>query len=102
MRTAIIFPAYNAANAVGLLLDTIRQQTLQPDYILAIDSSSTDATVEILKSYDVMCYSIKPLDFNHGTTRKYAISLIDADIYIFLTQDVILVNKDVIRNLLNA
>ena len=24
----------------------------------------------------------KPLDFNHGTTRKYAMSLIDADIYI--------------------
>lgn len=102
MKTAIIFPAYNAATTLSLLLDTIREQTIQPDYILAIETSSTDATVDILKSYNVSYYTIKADDFNHGTTRKYATSLIDADIYIFLTQDVSFVDENALHNILSV
>lgn len=102
MKTALILPANNAAATLGLLLDAIRQQTTQPDYLLVVDVSSIDATVDILKSYNVTYYTIKAADFNHGTTRKYATSLVDADIYIFLTQDVSFVDKYALRNILAA
>lgn len=102
MRVAIIIPVYNAENTLGLLLDTIKQQTIKPDYILAIDSSSSDSTVSILQARNIKYHTIKTIDFNHGTTRKYATSLVDADIYILLTQDVRLVNERALENLVNV
>lgn len=102
MKTALIFPTYNATATLGLLLDSIRQQFLQPDHILAIDSSSSDDTIEILKKYNIEYRIIEAFDFDHGTTRKYATSLIDADIYIFVTQDVSFVDKYALKNLLHA
>lgn len=102
MRTAVIFPTYNAEATLGPLLDSIQQQTLKPDHILAIDSSPSNTSIEILKKYNIDFYSIKDIDFNHGTTRQLAVSLINADIYIFLTQDITLVNKYAFENLLQA
>lgn len=102
MKTSVIFPTYNASETIVSLLSSIQQQTLKPDHILAIDSSSSDNTIEILKARNISYHIIKTSDFNHGTTRKYATSLVDADIYIFLTQDVILANEDAFKNILNA
>jgi rhamnosyltransferase len=102
MKIAVLFITYNAENTLGSLLPTIKEQTIKPDYVMAIDISSRDKTTDILKSYDIPYHTIKMEDFNHGTTRRYAISLVDADIYILLTQDVSFVNKDAIGNILNA
>jgi rhamnosyltransferase len=102
MQTAIIIPTYNAANTIGLLLDTIQQQTVKPDHILVIDSSSSDETIEILKKRNIPYHTIKKSEFNHGTTRKYATSLVNADIYIFLTQDVRFANEYALQNILTA
>lgn len=102
MQTAIIIPTYNAADTLDLLLSSIKQQTSQPDYILAIDSSSSDNTLEILKTHNIPCRIIKKADFDHGTTRQYGTLLIDTDLYIFLTQDVYFVNENALKNLIDA
>jgi rhamnosyltransferase len=104
MKIAVIFPTYNAAATLAAFLDSLKRQTIQPDDIIAVDASSTDNTVEILKSYNINYYSIDLDKFNHGSTRKYAASLAnkDTDVYIFLTQDIIFVNENSLSNILKV
>jgi rhamnosyltransferase len=102
MQTAVLIFTYNAADTIGLLLDSIQSQTLKPDHLLVVDSSSSDVTTQILKARNVEYYTVKTVDFNHGTTRKYATSLVDADIYILLTQDVRLANEHALMNITTA
>jgi rhamnosyltransferase len=86
--TTLIIPTFNAEKEVGALVAAIKQQTLQPDKIFFIDSSSTDQTVPILKTLGIIPHIIKKESFDHGGTRQLAVDLNpDSDIYIFLTHD---------------
>ena len=52
MKVSVIIPTLNAEKFIeGLLKNLIEVQTLKPDEIIIIDSSSQDKTVEIVKSY---------------------------------------------------
>jgi len=52
MKVSVIIPTLNAEKFIGnLLKNLIEVQTLKPDEIIVIDSSSQDRTVEIAKSY---------------------------------------------------
>jgi rhamnosyltransferase len=55
--------------------------------ILAIDSGSTDGTLEILARHDVKTRRIAPAEFGHGRTRNLAARDATGDIVVFLTQD---------------
>jgi rhamnosyltransferase len=50
-KTALIIPTYQAEKFVPRLLSSIFEQTLLPDKILIIDSSSTDKTIEKIQEY---------------------------------------------------
>lgn len=100
---AVIILTYNAVNTINLLLSKIGQQSFQPTKIIVVDSSSTDQTLEKIKKFpQVKLVTIKKNAFDHGTTRKFATTLIDADFYIFLTQDAIPANKEAFYNLMQA
>jgi rhamnosyltransferase len=77
------------------------QQTVQPTSILIIDSSSTDNTINLLSSYPIQLHIIPKQEFDHGKTRKLATRLVDADIYIYLTQDAYPANKNTFKALLS-
>ncbi len=98
--TALIIPTYNAASHIDALLQGILQQELQPNHILVIDSGSTDNTIELLKKHPVTVHQIPKAQFNHGGTRQQGIKMVDADIYIFMTQDAKLANKEALTQLL--
>ena len=57
--------------------------------VVAVDSGSTDATLEILARYNVRVVSIPPGEFNHGLTRNLgAANASPGSRYlVFLTQD---------------
>lgn len=84
------------------LFKAIADQTLQPQHILFVDSSSTDDTLAQIKQHNFKYHVIPKAEFNHGTTRQLAVSLVDADIYIFMTQDAVLVTGNSFENLLVA
>ena len=99
---ALIILTYNAKRTLGDLLDSVFKQALQPDSVLVIDSGSYDGTLDIIKKYNVILHAINKADFDHGATRRLATQLINADIYVYMTQDAILADRNSLSNLIRC
>lgn len=103
MRISLIIPTLNAGSEIGGLLETVLSQTVVPDEILVIDSSSGDDTVAIASSFDgVRVEVIRRSDFDHGGTRHQALLETGGDIVCFLTQDAIPANDEYFENLIRV
>ena len=82
-------------------LNAIYSQKVTFDFeVIAVDSSSTDGTIMILKKYPVQVYQIKPEKFNFGLTRDYGFGLANGDILIAISQDVVPVGTDWLENMI--
>lgn len=84
--------AYVTKNGAPWLDDTLRAVRAQRGpfalaEILAVDSGSTDGTLEILARHGVSTRRIAPHEFGHGRTRNLAARDATGDIVVFLTQD---------------
>lgn len=99
VKIALIILTYNAEQDIPALFAGVMQQTLTPDTILVIDSSSKDKTQALLSNYLVNIHTIPQSEFDHGGTRKLATELVDADIYIYLTQDAIPANENAFKEI---
>jgi len=74
-----------------------------PNEVLIVDSSSTDETVNLALAAGFKVRSIRLSEFNHGGTRQFAAELSsDAEILVYLTQDVILHGPEELTSLLAA
>lgn len=102
---ALIVPIYNAEKDIPELLPAIFKQTVQPHHILFIDSSSDDQSQKLLSQLDanhiIKVHTIEKNEFDHGGTRRLATQLIEADIYIYLTQDAVPANEHAFKHLLD-
>lgn len=97
---SIIIPTLNPGTKLGELLETLDSQTLQPEEILIIDSSSSDTTAELVQSYGYRLIKINKKDFDHGTTRNLGAAQTDSEFIVFLTQDVVPVDEHMIAELI--
>lgn len=101
MKVGLIIPTLNAGPQFVELLKSIEMQDLAPHHKLIIDSASEDATTRTAESFGYEVISIRRADFDHGATRNIGLSLpADIEILVFLTQDVILANRNSLSNLL--
>lgn len=98
---ALIIPTYNASQYIKPLFESIFNQALQPDHILVIDSSSKDNTRQLLERYPVQLHTIPQAEFDHGGTRRLAVEMVDADIYLFLSQDALPADKNCFKNIVD-
>jgi len=89
MSVALIIPTRNAAPHLDRLLPALAAQSVQPDELLVVDSSSTDDTVERFREFGARVEVIAPKQFNHGGTRRWASQQVGAQALICLTQDAI-------------
>lgn len=88
MNVALIVPTYQAGKMWEQWLHMLSMQSLKPNQIVMIDSSSTDDTVVNARKYGLNPIIISPADFNHGGTRNQAVNtLTSCDVVVFLTQD---------------
>lgn len=102
-RVAIIVPTLNAAGLWDRWVQGMRMQSLVPDVVLIVDSSSTDDTVQRAQAEGYRVHRIERKDFDHGGTRQLAVDLLgDIDIAVFLTQDAMLVDPDSVRNIVSS
>ncbi|AIC22407.1 MULTISPECIES: glycosyltransferase family 2 protein [Pseudomonas] len=100
MKVALIIPARNAGAHLDRLLPALAAQTLQPDTVLVVDSSSTDDTVSRFRQFGARVEVIAAQQFNHGGTRRWASEQVDADALILLTQDAIPATPQTFANLI--
>ncbi len=100
MKVALIIPARNAAPHLERLLPALAAQTLQPDTVLVVDSSSTDDTADRFRQFGARVEVIAAQQFNHGGTRRWASEQVDADALILLTQDAIPATPQTFANLI--
>jgi rhamnosyltransferase len=99
---ALIILVYNGVKFIDQLILGVESQSLAIKNIIFIDSSSTDASLEKIKSSGFRFEVIPQEDFGHGKTRQWATTLVDADFYIFMTQDALPANQEAFTNLLAA
>lgn len=98
---SLIVPTLNAEKEIAPLLDAVFAQTIVPDEVLVIDSSSDDKTLEVAASYSsVRTMTIKREDFDHGGTRQLALGNVQGEFVLFLTQDAVPANKNYVECLL--
>ena len=99
---SVIIPTYNASSYLAVQLKALAAQTIRDAEILLIDSSSTDDTREIAKSYGVRTIVIPKVDFDHGGTRTLAGRQVRGDALVYFTQDALPQNEYAIERLVKA
>ena len=103
MNIALIIPTLNAAPHWKALVSGIQRQSLMPDEIIVVDSSSTDGTADQARATGFTVIEIDRSVFSHGGTRQAAaVAAPNADILIYLTQDAVPRDTDSFRHLVAA
>lgn len=102
MKVQLAIPVMNPGRYVRDLVSAIEQQTLRPDHIVVVDSSSDDGTVPEFLRLKAEIVVIPRSEFDHGGTRNLALSRSKSDVSIFLTQDAIPVSPNAFEELVGA
>jgi len=98
----VVVPTLNAAKDWPRLTTPLLG-SVTADRVLILDSSSTDETASLATAAGFRLHAIARSEFNHGGTRQLAAELLpDAEILVFLTQDIELAQSDDINRLLEA
>lgn len=99
MTIDIICPLYNAEEYIEKLHNSLLSQNTKINKINYILTESKDNTEKILKKLKCSYKKIKPSEFSHSLTREQAAFSSDADIVVFITQDVEIKNDDWLEKL---
>lgn len=83
---SVVLPVKNCARYLDQLLPAVLQQSAPARLeIIAVDSGSTDGTVDVLRRSDATVLTIDPAAFDHGLTRNLGAAEAQGDILVFLT-----------------
>lgn len=100
MTIDIICPLYNAEKYVNKLHENLKKQKdVEINSINYVLTKSTDNTEQILKSLDCNYELIEKNEFSHSTARENMARKCNADILVFITQDIIIERQDWLTNL---
>lgn len=87
-RVSIVLPTRNGAATLPAVLDAISHQRVDyPFEIIAVDSSSTDGTAELLRSRVDRLITVAADEFDHGLTRNLGIEQARGELVVLLVQD---------------
>lgn len=98
----IICPLYNAESYIeNLNKSLLKQENVNVKSIKYVLTESKDRSEEILKNNNLNYEVIKKEDFSHSTARENAARKSDADIIVFITQDIVIEATDWLEKLVN-
>lgn len=102
MDVSIVIPTLNAGDEIELLLKSLSTQSYPIKEIIVIDSESNDETVKICSKFPlVRVISILRKDFDHGKTRDFGVRESMSSVIIFMTQDAIPVDNELVSKLIS-
>ncbi len=100
MSLSVVIPTLNAESSLNMLLTALESQSLRPDEILIIDSSSRDQTVKTAERHpNTRTLVIPKAQFNHGGTRDLGVKSTKGDFIVFMTQDAIPASETLLEKL---
>ena len=88
MKVSLVIPTLNGGPLFEEVLQAVDTQP-GADQLerVAVDSGSTDGTVDRLERHGFAVHKIDKSQFNHGSTRDLAIGKTTGDVIVLLTQD---------------
>lgn len=90
VELSILLLTKNGRRDLERVLPAIFDQKFSaPFEVIAVDSGSTDGTLDLLRRFPIRLEQIPPDEFHHARTRNYAASLSSGRILLFLSQDAI-------------
>lgn len=99
---SIVYLTKNGGELFRKSLEAVFAQEVDvPFEIIAVDSGSTDGTLDLLRSLPVRLYPVAPAEFNFGLTRDFGFSVAKGEILIAISQDAVPVGTDWLLNLLS-
>lgn len=104
LRISILLLTKNDAPSVASCLDAIYSQQSDNQYpfeVIAIDSGSTDGTLDVLRRFPLQLRQIPPESFHHARTRNLAAGYARGEILVFLSQDAIPSSSKWLQSLLS-
>ncbi len=86
-RVSILVPVKDGADELRELLPLVLGQHAPAEIeIVAVDSGSTDDSIDVLREFGATVLAIEPAAFDHGLTRNLAAHEARGDVLVFLTQ----------------
>lgn len=90
LPVTIVIPTFNAGPGLDAVLDAIDGQASPlPRHVVALDSGSTDGTVERLRRRKIELVPVPPGRFNHGLTRNEGLARAAGAFAVLLVQDAV-------------
>jgi glycosyltransferase involved in cell wall biosynthesis len=87
---SIVIPTLNAGAVLEQVLSGIASQRCDLRWnVLAVDSGSTDGTLERLARFGVTVLTVGSAGFNHGDTRNAALAQVESELTVLLVQDAV-------------
>lgn len=101
VEISIVLLTFNGDLHLAEVMASIFAQKTRFSYeVIAIDSGSSDRTLEILKNYPLRVIQIPNREFGHGRTRNFGAQNTLARYVVFLTQDATPANENWLENLI--
>ncbi|HPH64004.1 MAG TPA: glycosyltransferase [Paludibacteraceae bacterium] len=101
----VIIPTYNPDTKLICLLDALLHQTHQPSHIWILNTQ-TGNPLESMEGWNeselISVKNIAKEEFDHGATRNLGASFSNADYLLFMTQDAVPSNANLIEHLLQS
>lgn len=103
MKVDVIIPTYRPGKEFRSLLLRLEKQSFPVSRILVMNTEERFWDKSWEKEFPALeVHHLKKEDFNHGGTRKEAASLSNGEIMVFMTQDAMPKDCDMIGNLVRA
>lgn len=97
----VIIPAYHPGEEFGRLLELLTEQSYPVGRILVMNTEEKGWNPAWEKQYPKLwVHHLEKAEFDHGGTRGRAALLSGADIMVFMTQDALPADRDLIKNLI--
>lgn len=100
---SVVVPVRNEVSVIRACIEGILNQSVKILEIIAVDSGSTDGTLEILKEYPIVkIIEIDPSEFNHGETRNLGFNNSVGEFVLLTVADAWASSNDLIEKLLQG
>lgn len=102
MKISAIIPLFKPdPERLRELLKVLREQTMIPDEIILVETRGAEPTQKGLNADGARRVFVRREDFNHGGTRNFAARECSGDVIVFLTQDALPADREMIERLVS-